>query len=144
MIRLDPPRSVPERPIYFTETVPCGDVLTFRRPHDFTSSRLISLIQEVADDDMDAEANAVLSACVVGSLWFHPEYGIEAVPPVTESVEEWRAYGSAVLVELSEWGFGALSHVMVVAPRLISRIMEWITGKPLEAVAVDFGEQPRG
>ena len=142
MRRLEPARAIPDRPIYFTETVPCGDVLTFRRPHDFTSSRLMVLINELGTD-LSPEEAAVLSGCVVGAMWFHPEYEIEAQVPQTDAVEDWQVFGSAVLVELAEWGFGALSHVMVVQPKLIGRIVQWITGKPLEDLTVDFGEPPR-
>lgn len=65
---------------------------TFRTPGHLARPAILALQED---------AEGALMGCMIGLAWFHPEMDLEAVTPsFRASMEEWRDYGDAVLLEL--------------------------------------------
>jgi len=138
MRRLEPPREIPDRPIYLTIK---GQA--FRLPNDREVAELMRVISAGQLDTGDALTQFTASidslAAVVGAAWFHAEWELETPKPARGG--DWLAFGSCVLDELHEQGLGGTAQIAEWAGELIQHFAGVLLGQEVDQV-VDFGAAP--
>ena len=138
MRRLDPPREIPDRPIYLAIK---GQ--TFRLPNDREVAELMRVISAGQLDTGDTLSQFTASidslAAVVGASWFHAEWEMETPKPARGG--DWLAFGSCVLDELHERGLGGTAQIAEWAGELIQHFAGILLGQEVDQV-VDFGAAP--
>jgi len=127
-------------PIYFLVEADGMAPRHFRMPNDRQVVELLQLLAQFATDagGLSFEGSIDALAALVGAAWWDEELMLST--PAPKRGESWLDYGSEVLEEFHEEGFGGASHLAPWAAELAKK-MGSVLMSP-EAVK-DFGEPPK-
>ena len=109
-------------PIYFLVEADGLDARHFRMPNDRHVVELLQLLAQFATeaDGLSFEGSIDALAALVGASWF--DEGLMLSTPTPKRGESWLDYGSEVLEEFHEEGFGGASHLAPWAAAIAKRM----------------------
>ncbi len=109
-------------PIYFLVEADGLDARHFRMPNDRHVVELLQLLAQFATeaDGLSFEGSIDALAALVGASWF--DEGLMLSTPTPKRGESWLDYGSEVLEEFHEEGFGGASHLAPWAAEIAKRM----------------------
>ena len=127
-------------PIYFQVEADGLDPRWFRLPNDRQVVELLQLLARFSTDSggLSFEGSIDALAALVGAAWWDEE--LTLTTPKPKRGESWLDYGSEVLEEFHEEGFGGASHLAPWAAELAKK-MGSVLMSP-EAI-LENGEPPR-
>lgn len=109
-------------PIYFQVEADGLDARWFRLPNDRQVVELLQLLARFSTDSggLSFEGSIDALAALVGAAWWDEE--LMLLTPKPKRGESWLDYGSEVLEEFHEEGFGGASHLAPWAAELAKKM----------------------
>ena len=109
-------------PIYFEVEAEGLEARWFRMPNDRHVVELLQLLARFStgQDTLSFEGSIDALAALVGASWF--DEGLMLSTPTPKRGESWLDFGSEVLEEFHEEGFGGASHIAPWAAEIAKRM----------------------